>query len=39
MKIKLEKKFISIKGFSFFGKNIGIKDNTLDFGGIYYSPN
>ncbi len=35
MKIKLEKKFISIKGFSFFGKNIGIKDNTLDFGGIY----
>lgn len=30
----IENKIEIIPGFSWFGKNIGIKDNTLDFGGI-----
>ena len=27
-----------VPGFSWFGKNIGIKDGTLDFGGIFDVP-
>ena len=30
----IEKKIQIVPGFSWFGKNIGIKDDTLDFGGI-----
>ncbi len=30
----IEEKIRTVKGFSWFGKNIGIKDDTLDFGGI-----
>ena len=30
----IENKIEIIQGFSWFGKNIGIKDSTLDFGGI-----
>jgi len=30
----IEKAYKAVQGFSFFGKNIGIKDDTLDFGGI-----
>ena len=30
----IENKIKIIPGFSWFGKNIGIKDNTLDFGGV-----
>jgi len=30
----IEKKIRTVEGFSWFGKNIGIKDETLDFGGI-----
>ena len=30
----IEKKIQIVPGFSWFGKNIGIKDETLDFGGI-----
>ena len=30
----IEKKIHIVPGFSWFGKNIGIKDDTLDFGGI-----
>ena len=33
----IEKAFKVVPGFSFFGKNIGIKDDTLDFGGILSS--
>ncbi len=31
----MEKTIQVVPGFSWFGKNIGIKDNTLDFGGLY----
>jgi glutamate N-acetyltransferase/amino-acid N-acetyltransferase len=30
----IEKRIQAVEGFSWFGKNIGIKDVTLDFGGI-----
>jgi glutamate N-acetyltransferase/amino-acid N-acetyltransferase len=30
----IEGKIRTVEGFSWFGKNIGIKDDTLDFGGI-----
>ncbi len=30
----MEKKIKIVPGFSWFGKNIGIKDKTLDFGGV-----
>ena len=30
----LEHSILSVPGFSWFGKNVGIKDDTLDFGGI-----
>ena len=30
----MEERIQIVPGFSWFGKNIGIKDNTLDFGGI-----
>jgi glutamate N-acetyltransferase/amino-acid N-acetyltransferase len=30
----IESKISRVEGFSWFGKNIGIKDDTLDFGGI-----
>jgi glutamate N-acetyltransferase/amino-acid N-acetyltransferase len=30
----IENKIRTVEGFSWFGKNIGIKDDTLDFGGI-----
>lgn len=30
----MENKIDIVPGFSWFGKNIGIKDNTLDFGGV-----
>jgi glutamate N-acetyltransferase/amino-acid N-acetyltransferase len=30
----IEERIQTVKGFSWFGKNIGIKDETLDFGGI-----
>ena len=30
----MENRIIPVRGFSWFGKNIGIKDETLDFGGI-----
>lgn len=30
----MEQEIILVPGFSWFGKNIGIKDETLDFGGI-----
>jgi glutamate N-acetyltransferase/amino-acid N-acetyltransferase len=30
----IESKIRTVKGFSWFGKNIGIKDDSLDFGGI-----
>lgn len=30
----IEKKIQIVPGFAWFGKNIGIKDKTLDFGGI-----
>jgi glutamate N-acetyltransferase/amino-acid N-acetyltransferase len=30
----IERKIRIVEGFSWFGKNIGIKDETLDFGGI-----
>jgi glutamate N-acetyltransferase/amino-acid N-acetyltransferase len=30
----IEEKIRTVEGFSWFGKNIGIKDDTLDFGGI-----
>ncbi len=33
----IEKAYKAVQGFSFFGKNIGIKDDTLDFGGILSS--
>ena len=32
--IYIEKKIQVVPGFSWFGKNIGIKDDTFDFGGI-----
>jgi glutamate N-acetyltransferase/amino-acid N-acetyltransferase len=30
----IESKISRVEGFSWFGKNIGVKDDTLDFGGI-----
>jgi glutamate N-acetyltransferase/amino-acid N-acetyltransferase len=30
----IEERIQTVEGFSWFGKNIGIKDETLDFGGI-----
>lgn len=33
----IEIAYKAVPGFSFFGKNIGIKDDTLDFGGILSS--
>jgi len=33
----MEAKIRIVPGFSWFGKNIGIKDNTLDFGGVLAS--